>query len=63
LKQRAHKEAKVISDAQAVADALKNIEIVAKAGGLFGSITNIIDIAAVLAKGGQVIENLSLVVS
>jgi large subunit ribosomal protein L9 len=56
LKQRAHKEAKVISDAQAVADALKAIEIkiVAKAGGekLFGSITNI-DIAAVLAKGGQ----------
>jgi large subunit ribosomal protein L9 len=52
LKQRAHKEAKVISDAQAVADALKAIEIkiVAKAGGekLFGSIT--IDIAAVLAK-------------
>jgi large subunit ribosomal protein L9 len=35
LKQRAHKEAKVISDAQAVADALKAIEIkiVAKAGG------------------------------
>jgi large subunit ribosomal protein L9 len=44
---------------QAVADALKAIEIkiVAKAGGekLFGSITNI-DIAAVLAKGGQVID-------
>jgi large subunit ribosomal protein L9 len=41
LKQRAHKE-EVISDAQAVADALKAIEIkiVAKAGGekLFGSI-------------------------
>jgi large subunit ribosomal protein L9 len=58
LKQRAHKEAKVISDAEA-ADALKAIEIkiVAKAGGekLFGSITNI-DIAAVLAKGGQVID-------
>jgi large subunit ribosomal protein L9 len=56
LKQRAHKEAKVISDAEAVADALKAIEIkiVAKAGGekLFGSITNI-DIAAVLAKGGR----------
>jgi large subunit ribosomal protein L9 len=35
LKQRAHKEAKVISDAEAVADALKAIEIkiVAKAGG------------------------------
>lgn len=59
LKQRAHKEAKVISDAQAVADALRAIEIkiIAKAGGekLFGSITNI-DIAAVLAKGGQVID-------
>jgi large subunit ribosomal protein L9 len=40
------------------ADALKAIEIkiVAKAGEkLFGSITNI-DIAAVLAKGGQVID-------
>ena len=59
LKQRAHKEAKVISDAQAIAEALKAIEIkiIAKAGGekLFGSITNI-DIAAVLAKGGQVID-------
>jgi large subunit ribosomal protein L9 len=49
LKQRAHKEAKVISDAQAVADALKLSKLKsAKAGGekLFGSITNI-DIAAV----------------
>ena len=59
LKQRAHKEAKVVSDAQAIAEALKAIEIkiTAKAGGekLFGSITNI-DIAAVLAKGGQVID-------
>jgi large subunit ribosomal protein L9 len=59
LKQRAHKEAKVISDAEAVAEALQAIEIkiIAKAGGekLFGSITNI-DIAAVLAKGGQVID-------
>jgi large subunit ribosomal protein L9 len=33
LKQRAHKEAKVISDAEAVADALIEIKIVAKAGG------------------------------
>ncbi|WP_339919980.1 50S ribosomal protein L9 [uncultured Flavobacterium sp.] len=59
LKQRAHKEAKVVSDAQAIAEALKAIEIkiTAKAGGekLFGSITNI-DIADVLAKGGQVID-------
>jgi large subunit ribosomal protein L9 len=59
LKQRAHKEAKVVSDAQALAEALKAIEIkiYAKAGGekLFGSITNI-DIAEALAKGGQEID-------
>jgi large subunit ribosomal protein L9 len=59
LKQRAHKEAKVVSDAQALAEALKAIEIkiYAKAGGekLFGSITNI-DIAEALAKGGQEVE-------
>jgi large subunit ribosomal protein L9 len=59
LKQRAHKEAKVVNDAKALAEALKAIEIriIAKAGGekLFGSITNI-DIAAALEKGGQVIE-------
>jgi len=59
LKQRAHKEAKVVADARTLADALKAIEIKisAKAGGekLFGSITNI-DIAAALANGGQSIE-------
>jgi len=59
LKQRAHKEAKVVADAKALAESLKAIEIkiFAKAGGekLFGSITNI-DIADALAKGGQVIE-------
>jgi large subunit ribosomal protein L9 len=59
LKQRAHKEAKVVSDAKALAEALKAIEIkiYAKAGGekLFGSITNI-DIAEALAKGGQEID-------
>ena len=59
LKQRAHKEAKVVADAKALAEALKAIEIKisAKAGGekLFGSITNI-DIAAALEKGGQAIE-------
>ena len=59
LKQRAHKEAKVVAAARTSADALKAIEIKisAKAGGekLFGSITNI-DIAAALAKGGQTIE-------
>lgn len=59
LKQRAHKEAKVIADAKTLADALKAIEIKisAKAGGekLFGSVTNI-DIAEALAKGGQEID-------
>ena len=59
LKQRAHKEAKVVNDAKAIAEALKamEIKITAKAGGekLFGSITNI-DIAAALAKGGQEID-------
>jgi len=59
LKQRAHKEAKVVADAKALAEAIKAIEIKisAKAGGekLFGSITNI-DIAAALANGGQSID-------
>ncbi len=59
LKQRAHKEAKVVNDAKTLADTLKamEIKIFAKAGGekLFGSITNI-DIADALAKGGQSID-------
>ena len=59
LKQRAHKEAKVVNDAKALAEKLKAIEIkiTSKAGGekLFGSVTNI-DIAAALEKGGQSIE-------
>ncbi|AOW10697.1 50S ribosomal protein L9 [Flavobacterium gilvum] len=59
LKQRAHKEAKVVADAKALAEALKAIEIKlsAKAGGekLFGSITNI-DIAQALASAGHEID-------
>ncbi len=59
LRQKAHKEAKVIADANEVAEKLKAIEIkiIAKAGGekLFGSITNI-DIAEALAKGGESID-------
>jgi large subunit ribosomal protein L9 len=59
LKQRAHKEAKIVADAKATAEALKALEIKisAKAGGekLFGSITNI-DIAAALANAGQEID-------
>lgn len=59
LKQRAHKEAKVVADAKALAETLKGLEIklTAKAGGekLFGSITNI-DIAEALEKSGNAID-------
>ena len=59
LKQRAHKEEKVVNDAKALAETLKALEIklYAKAGGekLFGSITNI-DIAEALEKAGQSID-------
>ncbi|WP_296150928.1 50S ribosomal protein L9 [uncultured Flavobacterium sp.] len=59
LKQKAHKEAKVVDDAKKVAESLKALEIklTAKAGGekLFGSITNI-DIAEALEKAGQPID-------
>ena len=59
LKQKAHKESKVVNDAKALAETLKAIEIkiTAKAGGekLFGSISNI-DIAAALEKGGQTVD-------
>ena len=59
LKQKAHKEAKVVADAHKIAEAIKALEIkiTSKAGGekLFGSVTNI-DIAEALEKAGQTIE-------
>jgi len=59
LKQRAHKEAKVVADAKALAESLKAIEIkiTAKAGGekLFGSVTNA-DIASVFEANGHSID-------
>ena len=59
LKQKAHKEAKIVDDAKKQGEALKALEIKisAKAGGekLFGSITNI-DIAEALEKAGQPID-------
>ncbi|HEX8270862.1 MAG TPA: 50S ribosomal protein L9 [Flavobacterium sp.] len=59
LKQKAHKEAKVVDDAKKLAETIKaiDIKISAKAGGekLFGSITNI-DIAEALDKAGQSID-------
>jgi len=60
LKQRAHKEKKVIDEATKIADALKQLEIkiAAKVGAgdkLFGSVTNI-DLATALDKEGQQID-------
>ena len=59
LKQRAHKESKIVDDAKKLAETIKgfDIKISAKAGGekLFGSITNI-DIAEALEKAGQSID-------
>ncbi|CAM3719028.1 50S ribosomal protein L9 [Flavobacterium saliperosum S13] len=59
LKQKAHKEAKIVADAKALGETLKalDIKISAKAGGekLFGSVTNA-DIAQILEKNGQTID-------
>lgn len=60
LKQRAHKEAKLVKEATVVADAIKQLEIKipAKVGvgsKLFGSISNI-DVAEALAKAGQEVD-------
>jgi len=59
LKQKAHKEAKIVEDAKKLAEALKalDIKITSKAGGekLFGSVTNI-DIAHALENAGQPID-------
>lgn len=60
LRQRAHKEKKVIDEAQKIADSLKELEvkIAAKVGAgdkLFGSVTNI-DLAEALSKQGHSID-------
>lgn len=59
LRQRAHKEAKLIADANVVAEALRALElkIAVKAGGekLFGSVTNA-DLAEELSKLGQYVD-------
>ncbi|MBF03871.1 MAG: 50S ribosomal protein L9 [Flavobacterium sp.] len=59
LKQKAHKEQKLVDDANKIAEALKALEIKisAKAGGdkLFGSITNA-NIAEALEANGQAID-------
>ncbi len=60
LKQRAHKEKKIVDEATKIAEALKQLQIriAAKAGAgdkLFGSVTNI-DLAAALDKEGHQID-------
>ncbi len=60
LKQRAHKEKKIVDAANKTAESLKQLEIkiAAKAGAgdkLFGSVSNI-DLAEALAKEGQEID-------
>ena len=59
LKQKAHKEAKIVADAQKQAEAIKalDVKITAKAGGdkLFGSVTNA-DLAEALEAAGQTID-------
>ena len=59
LRQKAHKDAKVVDDAKKLAESIKSseIKISAKAGGekLFGSVTNA-DIAEALEKAGHSID-------
>ncbi|MCT4622130.1 MAG: 50S ribosomal protein L9 [Schleiferiaceae bacterium] len=60
LKQRAHKEAKIVEDAKKTSEALKNLEIkiTVKAGAngkLFGAVSNA-NLADELAKAGHNIE-------
>ena len=59
LKQRAYKEAKLIADANKIAETIKGyeIKISSKAGGdkLFGSVSNI-DVAEAIAKAGTEVD-------
>lgn len=59
LRQKAHKEAKLVADAKSLAETIKALEIkiTAKAGGdkLFGSVSSA-DIAAALESNGHSIE-------
>jgi len=58
LKQKAHKEAKIVADAKALAETLKALEIkiTSKAGGdkLFGSVTNANIVEALEANGHSI---------
>ena len=59
LKQRAHKDAKILADAQALAEKIANLPLVGKVkaeeGKIFGSVTSA-DIAAALAEKEIVVD-------
>ena len=65
LKQRAHKDAKILADAQALAEKIANlpltITVKAEEGKIFGSITNA-DVAEALAAKGVEVEKKSIAV-
>ncbi len=65
LKQRAHKDAKILADAQALAEKLANLPlsftVKAEEGKIFGSITNA-DVAEALAAKGVEVEKKSIAV-
>ena len=65
LKQRAHKDAKILADAQALAEKLANLPLTfavkAEEGRIFGTITSA-DIAAALAEKGVEVEKKNVTV-
>ncbi len=65
LKQRAHKDAKILADAQALADKLANLPIVitvkAEEGKIFGSVTSA-DIAEALAAKDVTVDRKAITV-
>jgi large subunit ribosomal protein L9 len=67
LKQRAHKESRILGDAQAIADKLGALELkigtkASETGKIFGSV-NTIQIAEALAKAGFPIDRKSISIS
>ena len=65
LKQRAHKDAKILADAQALAEKIANLPlsfaVKAEEGRIFGTITSA-DIAAALAEKGVEVEKKNITV-
>lgn len=65
LKQRAHKDAKILADAQALAEKLANLPLTftvkAEEGRIFGSVTNA-DVAEALAEKGIEVDKKNIAV-